>query len=719
MRTAAIAFLLLSVSLSAAPPAPSIYLIGDSTMADKPRADLPERGWGQLFPEVVLAPAKVENRALNGRSTRSFIAERRWQQVVESLKPGDWVIIQFGHNDQKADNPKVHAAADTDYRANLRKFVTEARSKSAHPVIATPVVRRRWSRDGVFTDTLGDYPAAARAVAADERVPLLELHDLTMTMEAEAGEEGSKRYHFAGDDSHFSEFGARAVSALAASEIHRLNLPLAHWIRAPHGKQLRLGIAPQTLRADEVTLFWDKPVGTTAGAIYRVFCDGKEIGSTPGAFFTAKGLKPGGSHTFGLRSDGTSDLAGGPLGVTMPTQPPVVSITDHGAVGDGKTLDTKAIQAAIQACPRGGIVRIPTGVFLSGALFLKSDMTLEIEDNGVLQGSTSPEDYLPMIRNRFEGWEMDTFASLINAGRMDHAGPSNIRNFSIRGRGRISGGGNPLAKAMIAAKGLRGRGRLICLMNAENVELAGLTLDNAPCWTLHYIYSSHITCRGLTIRSNVRNGDGIDPDSSSDSFILGCSFDTGDDCIAIKSGKNPEGNVINRPTAGVRISGCKFTRGHGISIGSEISGGIRDVLVEDCVAGPLLHGFQIKGTKDRGGVVENVTVRDCDLRKISILTNLKYNNDGEPAPAQPVFRNFVFSNLDLANADPSKPVIIVNGFSQDGHRTGNLSFDRIRLPAKARVEVDQAEDVSFSNIITGGEPPVWKVTRSERVTGVE
>ncbi|MBN8460185.1 MAG: hypothetical protein J0M04_20350 [Verrucomicrobia bacterium] len=624
---AAAVFLGASVPCSAAKPsAPTIHLIGDSTMADKPRADLPERGWGQLFPEVVIAPAKVDNQARNGRSTRSFIAERRWQQVVASLKPGDWVIIQFGHNDQKADNPKVFAAADTDFRANLRKFVAETRAKSAHPVIATPVVRRRWTADGKFADTLGAYPAAARAVAEETGTPLLDLHDLTLKMESEAGVEGSKRFHFSGDDTHYSETGAREVASLAAAEVHRQKLPLARWLALP--------------------------------------------------------------------------------------------VTACGAVGDGRMVNTKSIQSAIDRCPDGGVVRIPAGVFLSGALFLKSDMTLEIAKDGVLKGSASPDDYLPLVRNRFEGWEMETYASLVNAGRLDAGGQPNIHDLSIRGEGRISGGGKELANRMIAAKGLRGRGRLVCLMNAEQVDITGLTLDESPCWTLHYIYSRHVNCRGLTIRSNVRNGDGIDPDSSSDSLITDCVFDTGDDCIAIKSGKNPEGNRINRPTERIRISGCRFLRGHGISIGSEMSGGVRDVVIEKCVAGPLLHGLQIKGTNDRGGVVENLTVRDCELRKISILTNLNYNNDGAPAPDQPVFRNFRFSNLDLTKADPSKPLIIVNGFPAEGHRTRQVAFENLSLPGKAIIEVDQAEDVSFSHIITSGARPVWKITRSERVTGV-
>ena len=480
--------------------------------------------------------------------------------------------------------------------------------------------------------------------------------------------------------------------------------------------------APQTLRSDAVTLLWDKPGGARAGLVYEVLCDGVPAGRTTKTHFEVTGLAPERDYGLAVRvaaADGPV-LLSEPLVVRTPAAEAVVSVRDHGAVGDGRTLDTRAIQAAIDACPPRGIVRIPAGVFLSGALFLKSDLTLEIAKGGVLKGSANPADYAPFILNRFEGWEMETYASLLNAGRLDRSGPANVRNLSIRGEGTISGGGKALYDAVCAGfpgvKGIRSRGRLILLMNAENVEVAGLTLEESPCWTLHYLYSENVSIHGLILRSEVHNGDGIDPDSSKNSYIFGCSFDTGDDCIAIKSGKNPEGNVINRPTEKVRISDCVFTRGHGISIGSEMSGGVRDVLVEDCVAGALLHGLQIKGTKDRGGFVEDVTVRNCDLQQITVYTELNYNNDGQAAPTQPVFRNFRFHDIDLSKAGPQEPVIVVRGFPAAGHRTKNVRFDNIRLPAGAVVQLDRTEDVSFSGLTTAdGQKPAFEIKRSERV----
>lgn len=225
--------------------APRVFLIGDSTMADKPiDPPNPEHGWGQLLPRYFVDPSMIRNHAVNGRSTKSFIDEGRWQAVLDELQPGDWVIIQFAHNDEKSENPKLYAAPRGAYADNLRRFVRETRKHGAHPIIATPVMRRRWNEAGEFYDTHGEYPDAGRAVAAAEDVPLLELHRLTQQLIEGHGPAGSKRLFLwipAGkygrkpegyeDDTHFSAYGADRVAALAVQEIIRLGLPLQNWLR--------------------------------------------------------------------------------------------------------------------------------------------------------------------------------------------------------------------------------------------------------------------------------------------------------------------------------------------------------------------------------------------------------------------------------------------------------------------------------------------------------
>jgi exo-poly-alpha-galacturonosidase len=251
-------------------------------------------------------------------------------------------------------------------------------------------------------------------------------------------------------------------------------------------------------------------------------------------------------------------------------------------------------------------------------------------------------------------------------------------------------------------------------MNCEDVSLSNLTIKEPPCWTVHYIYSDNITCNNLNIiTAGIRNGDGIDPDSSTDSYIFNCTFDTGDDCIAIKSGKNPEGFFVGKPTKNVRITDCDFKRGHGISIGSEMSGGVSDVLVQDCKAGALLHGMQIKGTKERGGYVKNVTVADCQLLQITVFSSVNYNNDGEAAPQVPTFEHFVFKNIDLSKASLKEPVIDINGFKDPAHRLKNVTFTNITLPENAKVVINDAEQVKFTDVKTvGGTKPEYVVKNS-------
>ena len=239
--------LALLVSFSAAVwAAPTLHLIGDSTMADKAKEPAnPETGWGQALPALLKPEAgRIVNYAMNGRSTKSFIDEGRWTKVVAALQGGDFVIIQFAHNDEKSDKPAVYAPARGAFQDNLRRFVREAREHGATPILATPVARRRWSEAGELVDTHGDYPAALRAVAAEEKVPLLELNVLTAELERGHGVEGSKRLHLhypggvyerwkepVKDDTHFSEYGAARVAALAVQEWLRLQLPLSAWVQ--------------------------------------------------------------------------------------------------------------------------------------------------------------------------------------------------------------------------------------------------------------------------------------------------------------------------------------------------------------------------------------------------------------------------------------------------------------------------------------------------------
>jgi lysophospholipase L1-like esterase len=212
-------------------------------MADKP-LDLPERGWGQALPRFVTEPGMVHNHAMNGRSTKSFINEGRWQKIMEEIRPSDFVIIQFGHNDEKIDRPAVGTDPATTFTDNLRRFVRETRAHGANPILATPVCRRKFDAEGKLIDTHGAYPDAIRALAIAERVPLLELQHATARLLTHYGPDDSKQLFMwippgthpklskgVEDDTHFVEAGAVKVAELAVAQIRESNLPLARWLK--------------------------------------------------------------------------------------------------------------------------------------------------------------------------------------------------------------------------------------------------------------------------------------------------------------------------------------------------------------------------------------------------------------------------------------------------------------------------------------------------------
>lgn len=215
-----------------------IYMIGDSTMCNYSLDhDNPQRGWGQLLPEFVQDGVKVENRAAGGRSSRSFVKEGRWAKIMETLKPGDWVVIQFGHNDQKKDKPEIYTDPETDYRTFLKDFIKDTRANGARPVLATSIYRRYFDQEGHPKNSLGGYPEATRAVAEEMNVPLVDLNELTGILLAEAGVENSKKLFLhcepgehplfpdgRHDNSHLSETGARAIAKLFADAVRDLKI---------------------------------------------------------------------------------------------------------------------------------------------------------------------------------------------------------------------------------------------------------------------------------------------------------------------------------------------------------------------------------------------------------------------------------------------------------------------------------------------------------------
>ena len=350
------------------------------------------------------------------------------------------------------------------------------------------------------------------------------------------------------------------------------------------------------------------------------------------------------------------------------------NITRYGAVADGKTACTGAIARAIDECSRagGGRVAVPAGVWLTGPIHLKSNVDLHVAEGATVKFIPDPKLYLPLVRTRWEGTELLNYSPLIYSDGQE--------NLAITGGGVFDGQadcghwwpwsgaaacspkpGDPNARTArdalaamagrdvpveqrVFGEGAYLRPPLLQPCRSKNILIEGVTFVNSPMWVVTPLYCSNVTVRGVTVVGHGPNTDGCDPDSCTDVLIENCSFDTGDDCIAIKSGRNRDGRRVARPTENVIVRGCRMKDGHGgITIGSEMSGGVRNVYVEDCrLDSPNLNvAFRFKTNAMRGGTIENVYFRDIDVGQVSgaVLQVDCLYEEGANGPEQPVVRN--------------------------------------------------------------------------------
>lgn len=290
----------------------------------------------------------------------------------------------------------------------------------------------------------------------------------------------------------------------------------------------------------------------------------------------------------------------------------VYNIVDFGAVGDGVTVCTAAIQRAIDLCGARGTVLIPAGRFISGALFVKSNMTLYLEEGAYLVASGDIR-HFPLMGYPFEGTDGICYASLINTDGAPH------ENITIEGHGTIDAAGSVLYRAELdEAKGKRGRA--VCLRNTAGVTIRGVTIRHSPAWCLHLLYCRDVVVEGVSIhtkydeagnRYRLHNGDGMDIDSCRDVTVRNCHIASQDDCIAIKSGRNAEGRRVGIPSRDIVIENCTFGSGFGVAIGSEMSGGVENVTVKNCAFSNTFSIASIKAIRGRGGYVRNIRFEDC------------------------------------------------------------------------------------------------------------
>src|SRR5574344_467348 len=294
--------------------------------------------------------------------------------------------------------------------------------------------------------------------------------------------------------------------------------------------------------------------------------------------------------------------------ITISKDSKIYNVKDFGAMGDGTAIDTKSIQKAADAAYSngGGVVEIPAGQYLCGALFFRNGVYLNIQ-KGVTLISTMDSDDFPQIATRFEGVEQKFRCAFLNF--------DNSRNVHVWGEGTINGRGQEWNKYK-SKDGHWGRPRMLCFTNCPGGRIDGLTMVNHASWCLHVLYTDGFTIDNLhiSVTSYVPSSDGVDIDSSSDIRMTNVYTNVTDDCLSIKSGKNEDGRRVARPSMNIYVNNCNFDGGHGVAMGSEISGCIKNVLIENCVCGEQNRApVRFKSQPSRGGVVENVTFKNFKL----------------------------------------------------------------------------------------------------------
>ena len=695
-------------------PKQRVFMIGDSTMANKKTTDAPETGWGQVFPLIFNEGIEFHNYAVNGRSTKSFREKGHWKEVLEQLRKDDYVIIQFGHNDAKKEDPERYAEATTDYKNNLIQYITEIKEKGAIPILCTPVNRRKFNEKGEFVDTHGKYPSVVKEVAQQQNVELLDIQEGSRKLIIEHGEELSKSMFMhlnpntfpkypngLKDDTHFTPYGAKLIAAKVADLLVKQKHPLRTYLKT----------SPFTNK-----FAYELPL-----VIEPVFKN----------------------DTF--------------------------EITKYGAKTGINSLNTKSIQDAIDNASNlgGGTVSVPSGLWITGPLVLKSNVNLHLEKGAVLQFSDDRNQY-PIIETTWEGQKAYRCQAPISA--------FNQTNIALTGQGTIDGAGQvwkavkkskltesqwiallktggvtdgttwyPSASSKLgheylswASKIVEGktmqdyesvrdylRPNMVSLNNCTRIKIDGLTFLNSPAWTLHPLLCQHITVANTNVINPWfgQNNDAIDLESCKNGILDNCLFDTGDDAITIKSGKDEEGRKRGVPTENFIISNTKVLHGHGgFVIGSEMSGGVRNMFVHDCSFMGTDIGLRFKTTRGRGGSVNNIYVANISMSKIvgeAVLFDMYYaakdpivlaGEEGHKRNTQllpvtegtPEFKDFYLENISCNNANTA---ILVNGLPEKNIQHINIKNSSFK--SQKGIEINDADTFNFENVEVNNSEGNW------------
>jgi len=408
-----------------------------------------------------------------------------------------------------------------------------------------------------------------------------------------------------------------------------------------------------------------------------------------------------------------------------------INILKAGGKNDGKTLNTKVIAKTIDklAANGGGTLFFPAGVYMTGPIQLKSNITLDLESGAVLSFSDNFEDYLPFVEMRYEGTVMKSFRPLIYAYEAE--------NITIKGRGTLNGNGKAWWNAAHNfnekdPKNEPNMNKYMDMWDEENKDLnedykeememyftrkffrppffqayrsknilvEGVKFMNSPFWTITPEFCSNIRVTGVTIDNPISpNTDGINPSSCNNVHISDCHINVGDDCITIKSGRDKQGRKYATPCENLTITNCTMLAGHGgVVIGSEMSGDVRKVTISNCVFDGTDRGIRIKSTRGRGGIVEDIRVSNIVMRNIveeAITIDMFYKKSSEEPVTErtPVFRNIHISNMTGVDVNGAA---LIRGLPE--MPISGISFNDINLQTKTGFILSNAKDININSV---------------------
>lgn len=401
----------------------------------------------------------------------------------------------------------------------------------------------------------------------------------------------------------------------------------------------------------------------------------------------------------------------------------VLQLSDFGAKGDSVTDCKPAFDKALKVCQEknGGRIVVSGGIYLvNGPIHLVSNTSIDLQKGAKLVFGTNPDDYLPMVATSWEGTLLHNYSPLIYAYQ--------VENVAIIGEGTIDGNGRDgfskwydlqkpgqqLSRKMnhesvpvkdrIFGKGHYLRPHLIQFFGCKNILLEGITVENSPFWSVHFLKSENITARKMKFNTFNKNNDGFDPEYSKNILIEDIEFNNSDDNVAIKAGRDHEGRKTAIVSENIIVRNCRFKGLHGLVIGSEMSAGVQNVFVENCTYGGYCkRGIYLKSNADRGGFIRNIYVNNVTFGDVEDAIFITSFYHGEGKGYETAIHDVFFDNLKFKTATHAG--LVIQGYPTK--KVNNVHFSNIKIDScTTGISFSNAEQILFNNVVIGKEVTV-------------